>query len=359
MVVLDLQIALLIALFLLAGLLYLLATAVAHQRARQSSPFALLQNSPNLLSQLDNAPYGLLLLDGRNHIHYQNQLAHNWLTPAAQQTLWPDLAAPDGRLHTLTLPNDQTISWWVCPLSEGALVVLADRTSQRQLEKSTQLFLSSLSHELRTPLTAILAHVEVLRTSDLPPAVHDNSLHQINRETNRIARLVQDLLTFSRLQSSSEPELRPIDLTLLVEAVISDIILIAEEKEIALSWQADGHIPPVLADADRLRQVLLNLLDNAVKYGRSGDQITICLHPHPQGIELRVQDSGPGIPAPDLPHVTEPLYRGRSHSPTSGSGLGLAIAAEIVRQHGSTLTIISHTKGEQTGTTVQFVLPVA
>jgi signal transduction histidine kinase len=170
-----------------------------------------------------------------------------------------------------------------------------------------------------------------------------------------MARLVQDLLKLSRLETAGPLEARPIDLTVLVESVVSDFILIAEEKEMLLSLQAESGLPHVLADPDRLRQVFINILDNAVKYGRAGDKITIQLATLPHHVAVTVQDSGPGIPPQHLPQIITPLYRARTDVP--GSGLGLSIAAEIVRQHGDTLVISSRTEGE-TGTAVTFQLPV-
>ncbi|HRQ38762.1 MAG TPA: ATP-binding protein [Chloroflexota bacterium] len=357
MIVLDLKPVLFIALLLLGLFVGGMITAVTRYRRQKQTGLNVIA-SPNLNQQLDTAPFGLLIFDHKQTILYQNQMAGRLLTGEALSVLLRDVALIDGRTlaHTrlLTLPEDQTLSWWLCPLEHGALVWLEDLSAQRRLEKSTQLFLNSLSHELRTPLTAVLAHIELLRAPDLPDAIRENSLNQIHQETNRMARLVQDLLTLSRLESAGPPEIRPIDLALLVESVVSDFILIAEEKEILLSLQVESALPPVLADPDRLRQVFINVLDNAVKYGRAGDKITIQLSHVPPHVSVLVQDSGPGIPAHHVPQIATPLYRARTDVP--GSGLGLSIAAEIVRQHGGDLQISSSTEGE-TGTAVTFRLP--
>ncbi len=357
MIVLDLKLVLIALVLLLGVVLYVGATAVARRRQKQS-PLALLgDDAAALRQQLDTAPYGLLLLNGRNEINYQNPKAQTLLTAEVKTELEKDIQTGDGRTRTLNLPDDKTVSWWLCPLDAGTLVIMEDLSQQRRLEKSAQTFLGGLSHELRTPLTAVLAHIEVLRSPDLPPNVYDNSLNQIQQETNRIARLVQNLLTLSRLEASTNVELRPVDLTILVEAAISEVILVAEEKEISLSLQADNALPRVLADGDRLKQVLLNLLDNAVKYGRGGDNINVQLTKDGDNVQVIIQDSGPGIPAKDLPHITERLYRARND--VEGSGLGLAIVAEILRQHGSELTITSQTEGDETGTAVTFRLEAA
>lgn len=358
MIVLDLKLVLIVLLVLLGVVLYFGVTAVSRRRQQKQSPLTLLSHNPtDLRQQLDAAPYGLLLFNGRQQISYQNPAAHALLSAEVKTELEKDMQTGNGRTRTLNLPDDKAVSWWLCPLQAGTLVIMEDLSQQRRLEKSAHTFLGSLSHELRTPLTAVLAHIEVLRSPDLPQTVHDNSLNQIQQETTRISRLVQNLLTLSRLEASTDLTVRPLNVTILVESVISDLILGAEEKEMGLSLQADNDLPRVLVDEDRLKQVFLNLLDNALKYGRAGDKIDVQLTSGANEVDVSIQDSGPGIPAKDLPHVTEQLYRVRTD--VEGSGLGLAIVAEILRQHGSQLTITSQTEGAETGTAVTFNLPIA
>ena len=362
MLVLNLRLVLFILLLLVAALIYLIITAVSRQR-HTSRPLLTVKNEMAVRQQLNLAPFGLLLLSASQEIVYGNRTGEALLTPEWATDLRRDAAAlqttgtPSGQLHTLTLPNDKAVSWWLAQVGDQTLAVVQDLSQQRQLERASQLFLSSLSHELRTPLTAVLAHIEVMRTPDLPQTVRDNSLSQIHRETNRISRLVQNLLTLSRLETAVALNTRPVDLLLITEEVMADIILAAEARGIQLSLQAEAALPRVLADPDRLKQVLINVLDNGVKYGRSGDRIEVQLALADGGVQTTIQDSGPGIPAAQLPHVTDKLYRGRTD--VEGSGLGLAIVAEILRQHGSQLQIDSETEEAKSGTTVWFVLPVA
>lgn len=362
MIVLNLKLFLFIGLLLVGAVIYgALGAYLQHRRQKQTGLAVF--TSANLRQQLDAAPFGLVIFNRQMTTTYQNQTASRLLTGESQAALLREVAEANGRLpghaathtRTLNLPEDQAIRWWLCPLENGLLVWVDDLSAQQRLEKSTRLFLNSLSHELRTPLTAVLAHIELLRAPDLPRAIRENSLNQIQQETNRMARLVQDLLTLSRLETAGALEARPIDLAVLVESVVSDFILIAEEKEMFLYLQAESGLPHVLADPDRLRQVFINILDNAVKYGRAGDKITVQLSALPHHVAVTVQDSGPGIPPPHLPQIITPLYRARTDVP--GSGLGLSIAAEIVRQHGDKLAISSYTEGE-TGTAVTFQLPI-
>ncbi len=121
--------------------------------------------------------------------------------------------------------------------------------------------------------------------------------------------------------------------------------------------QAQTPLPLVVGQEDRLLQVFLNLLDNAVKYSRPGDRAVVSLAQTEGGVECVVRDTGPGIPAEHVPHVTRRFYRAAPQK-IEGSGLGLALVEEILRRHQSHLEIESHTEGEETGTRVRFVLPV-
>ena len=267
MLVLNLQLVLFVLLLLVAALLYLVITAVSRQR-QTTRPLLAVEDATAVRQQLDLAPFGLLLLNHAQEVVYGNRTGEALLTPEWAGDLRQAAAGlqatgkSSGQLHSLTLPNDKAVSWWLAQVGDQTLAVVQDLSQQRQLERASQLFLSSLSHELRTPLTAVLAHIEVMRTPDLPQTVHDSSLNQIHRETNRISRLVQNLLMLSRLETTVSLSTRPIDLLLITEEVMADIILAAEERGIQLSLQAEAALPRVLADPDRLKQVLINLLDN-------------------------------------------------------------------------------------------------
>jgi two-component system phosphate regulon sensor histidine kinase PhoR len=165
------------------------------------------------------------------------------------------------------------------------------------------------------------------------------------------------MLELGRLETATEIERRAVNLLALVEQAVACTAPQAEERKITISLQADAPLSPVVGDADRLMQVFLNLLDNAVKYSRPGDRTFVSLRQVEQGVECSVRDSGPGIPAEHLPHVTRRFYRAAPQA-VEGSGLGLALVEEILRRHDSRLEIESRTEGEDTGTCVRFVLPV-
>jgi two-component system phosphate regulon sensor histidine kinase PhoR len=372
MIVFDLKQVILGGLLILAGTALL---AIVLDRRHTSDPLSARtrMDGTELRRALEAAPLGVVLLDGRQQCLYANAYAGRLLkvepnsvelpaTPWRDQFL-QDVAAAgrdamSGTQHRIfTSPGGEVLSWWICTLANGAWAWLSDLTRQSHLEKSSAIFLGSLSHELKTPLAAILAHAELLSTADLPEPVRQTSLSFIHQETQRIIRLAQGLLELSRLETTPQFDLRPVDLLLVAEAAVAEVILQAEAQGIPLSLEADPALPRVLGDPDRLKQVFLNLLDNAVKYCRTGDQVQVRLQKQPGGVFSIVQDSGPGIPPEHLPQVTQRLYRARTD--VAGSGLGLNITEEILRIHQSGLEIISEHGGGRTGTTVRFLLPAA
>lgn len=328
---------------------------------------------PGQLSHyFDAAPIGLLLLDGQLRPLYANIYSQNLFSLTAQHPLpvqeaWVATLAEDvraaqatnARTHyrLLTLPNDQAVTWWICVLPELTLLLVTDVTGQYQLQKKAQTFLSNLSHELRTPLTAILAHLDAAQNAQLDEAVKQHSLQIAQQEMRRLSRLVQNMLQLSRLEMREESEKQPLNLLLLVESVISQVYPTAEARNLAITLNAATPLPQVLGDGDQLQQLLLNLLDNSIKYCRPGDQIELRLQPEGKGVRVTLVDTGPGIPPEHLPRISERFYRVNRQVP--GSGLGLAIAAEILRHHQSTLEISSQSEGEETYTAVSFLLALA
>lgn len=315
---------------------------------------------------LDRLPFGVIVVNAEGEVVLANHPARQML-----QKHCPEAAAQPGALlqqlgilAQSAIPRSGRLSqplplrWWCYPLNEQhMLVVLADDTEQQHTLRRQQTFIGQLSHELRTPLTGLLTHIEILRSPQTSEVVRQESLATIQRETQRLARLVRDMLELYRLEVANDLPLEPTNLVLVAEDAIASVILRAEEHERWLSFAADAALPPVLAQPDRLKQVFVNLLDNAIKYGRPGDTISVRLEAQSIGVLCVVEDSGPGIAASDLPRVTERLYRGRTDS--EGSGMGLALVSEILRHHHTTLEITSTTEGPATGTTCRWMLPYA
>ncbi len=222
-------------------------------------------------------------------------------------------------------------------------------------EKVKNDFISSVSHELRTPLTAIRGWGETLLNSGEPDRdTFRKGMRVIMEETERLSSMVEELLDFSRMQSGRlVMEKERLDAV----AELSDAVLIfterARQENKALEYQEPEFFAPVLGDHNRLRQVFINILDNALKYSDSGDTITVLPRLAEGAFLVTVSDTGCGISEEDLPMVKTRFYKG--HTTRRGSGIGLAVADEIIRMHGGTLTLDSV---KDKGTTVSITLPL-
>ena len=172
-----------------------------------------------------------------------------------------------------------------------------------------------------------------------------------------MSRLSNALLDLSRLQVTGQIERRPVDLLPLVQEIVAQMRPRAQEKGVDLAFESDAPLELVIGDAGRLKQVFLNLLDNALKYVRAGDRVGVSLRQGQNVVLCTVLDNGPGIPAQHLPHITKRFYRGVPEG-SGGSGLGLALVKEILRHLQSDLLIESKAQGDQTGTCVRFELSI-
>ena len=227
----------------------------------------------------------------------------------------------------------------------GSILVFHDLTRIKQLENTRQEFVANVSHELRTPLSLIKGFVETLIDGAKDdPAVATRFLQTIDKHADRLTFLIEDLLTISRIESGQIVlNLQPTVLRAVAERVIDDLQSRAGERRVRL----DNSVPDNLcakADADRLQQVLFNLVDNAIKYGKPEGAVVIGGRQIDSGhAELWVQDDGPGIPPEAIERVFERFYRvdkARSRD-QGGTGLGLAIVKHIVQSHGGEVWVKS------------------
>jgi len=240
----------------------------------------------------------------------------------------------------------------------GAIAVFHDITRLKGLEKIRQDFVANVSHELRTPLTTIKGYVETLLEGALKEEVASQFVQVIKRHTDRLTKIVEDLLMLSKIESKEfQLKMEVISLRDLIDDVIDFVKEPAEKKKISISQSA---IPPSLAvEADRnyLEQISINLLDNAIKYTPEGGRITISVIEKDQReVLVSVQDTGIGIPKEDLPRIFERFYRvdkGRSQE-LGGTGLGLSIVKHLVQAHGGKVWVDSQ-PGK--GSTFYFTLP--
>ena len=231
---------------------------------------------------------------------------------------------------------------------------------QRTLQARTDL-VSNVSHELRTPLTAIKGLVETLRDGAVDDlSARDKFLASIEGETDRLIRLVNDLLTLSRADSQALALDREwFDVAGLARACADQLAPSADAQRVSLI--VDGPATLVHADHDRICQVLVNLLDNAIRYSPPGENVRVSIVSAPDSVTVSVQDRGPGISAADQARVFERFYRAdrsrvRDARGSAGAGLGLAIAQALVQAHGGQITLESP---PDQGTTVRFTLPAA
>jgi two-component system phosphate regulon sensor histidine kinase PhoR len=248
--------------------------------------------------------------------------------------------------------------------ASGSILVFHDITEIQRLETVRSDFVANVSHELRTPLTAIRGYVETLLHN--PPAEAADAkqfLTIIARHSERLSRLTEDLLILSDLESGARKmTFKPVEAGHLIQRVLEVFWDRAEKKNVTLSYSVPADLPLIFGDSDRLQQLFINLVDNAVKYTPAGGSVTISgrhvdSEAHAE-VEIAVIDTGAGISEKDLPRLTERFYRvdkARSRE-LGGTGLGLAIVKHIVQAHGGELNIESVLSK---GTTVRVFLPAA
>lgn len=218
----------------------------------------------------------------------------------------------------------------------GAVLVLHDLTEVRRLEAVRRDFVANVSHELKTPLTSISGYAETLAEGDVDDATRQRFLGTILVNARRMQRLVDDLLDLSRIESGRwTPHVEPVEFAPLAQDALMLFADRAAARGVTLAVEAAPEVGVLHADADALRQVLVNLVDNAMRYVPDGGHVTIRAAREASGIAVRVVDDGSGIPAEHLPRIFERFYRvdaSRSRE-EGGTGLGLAIVRHIVEAH--------------------------
>jgi two-component system phosphate regulon sensor histidine kinase PhoR len=242
--------------------------------------------------------------------------------------------------------------------ASGAVLVLHEITDLRRLERVRQDFVANVSHEFRTPLTAIQGFAETLLGGALDDPAHRSRFVEIIRDhATRLARLTEDLLELSRIEAGQlKLELRPVSVPQLVNSCIETTQLTAGSKQLTLKGELPADLPAVQGDANRLQQVLQNLLDNAVQYTPPGGAISAEAACANGEVVVTVADTGIGIPQSDQSRIFERFYRvdaARSRE-AGGTGLGLSIARHIVEAHGGRIWVDS-TVGE--GSRFHFSIP--
>lgn len=340
------------------------ATA-SHLRLRLGE---LSQEKARLEAILTNMADGVLLIDHRKKIVLMNPAAERMLgipmTEALQRDHLEvthhfdldellDRVLKTGEVGMLEIkrarPQPMVMEARLAPAGpeheRGALLVMRDITRSRQLEQMRTEFVANVTHELRTPLTAIRGFAETLLEGALEePETAQHFVGIIKRESEHLGLLIEDLLDLSRIESGKMKVKREmIHLPQVVGDAVSRLATKAEAGSIQLVLDLPEGLPPVPGDAERLIQVLTNLVDNALKYTPAGGSVTIAAHESGPVVRVSVTDTGVGIPKADLPRIFERFYRvdkARTRT-TGGTGLGLAIVKHIVEAHGGTIQVES------------------
>lgn len=309
-------------------------------------------------SALAGMPFGVLILDAVGRRTFANPTADTLLRqmdPSQLARARESAARGLQQLWIVRGAEGATVQAQALPLGGGAdvLVTLRDITPQQRAEAGYRQLMRQLSHELMTPLTAIQGHLAYLDAEDDPE--RQRSVQVLRDEVERLTRLTSNLLLLSRLESEQPLQLRPTNLGAVAEEVVLALMERADARGITLNLHATPRLPRPAVDRDAWKQVFLNLVDNAVKYGREGGRVDVTLQEEDGVLGIAVADDGPGIAPDDLPHLFTEMFRAEAHRRVSGTGLGLTIVRRIVERHGGRITCASEAGR---GTTFHISLPV-
>lgn len=281
--------------------------------------------------QMINTAGDRLLSQEPLHDHELSELVRKVLSTGTRASMQIELDTPK------RVPLDV----YVTPLSDGALVVMHDLTEIMKTDSVRRDFVANVSHELRTPLASIKAMAEtiVLRGSKHPEAAEEFA-RKIMDEADRLTAISDDLLDLARIEANRPLRMEEFALLEVVQAVISDLQSRADSKAIEVSVDVAENLL-ITADRDAIYQILVNLVDNAIRYTRPGGSVTVSAEGNEAGVSISVADTGIGIPEDEQARIFERFYRvdkGRSRE-SGGTGLGLSIVKHLVEAHGGKITV--------------------
>jgi len=278
--------------------------------------------------------------------HEVDELPKLCLRTAQTQAVQYESSVSKSFLRVIAIPIART----------GVLLLFQDLTELRSLQTTRRELIGNISHEFRTPLAGIKAMAETLSGAAIDDkAAARDFLTRIDGEVDRLTQLVEELTELSRIETGkAELKKEPVDLNKLVEEVIAQLSPQAERQQLSVSREFAANLPSVPADKDRVRQVITNLVHNAIKFTPAGGRITITSRALEGSVVVHIADTGIGIPREDLPRVFERFYKGDKARAGEGTGMGLAIAKHVVEAHGGTIWVRSE---EGKGSTFAFSLP--
>ncbi len=260
------------------------------------------------------------------------------------------------RRTEITLADDRVYNAHLTPIEGvGYAIVLNDITQLKELDRLKSEFVSTVSHDLRSPLTTILGYVDLIERAGPVTDQQKTFIRRIQNSVGSITTLISDLLDLGKIESGIDSQKEPVQFNAIARTALEGIRSRAEAKQIRLDVSLDENIPALNGNPVRLRQMISNLLDNAVKYTPEGGTISFSTQREEGQALLQVSDSGIGIPPNELPYVFNKFYRASNVQNTVGTGLGLSIVKSIAEIHGGRVWVDS-TGGRETKFTV--VLPI-
>ncbi len=326
---------------------------------------------------LETLPDGVILTDARGGVLHSNRAAQNIfgfegsavkgkplieviINHEIENVLKQCLATGAKKIVQLDTTGGKFLRVVAAPFRSqpsGALLLFQDLTEMRSLQNLRRQFVGNVSHELRTPLAGIKAVVETLQDGAIDDrTVAMDFLNRINGEVDNLTQMVNELIELSRLETGKVLlNLQQLDLNFLIREIVDYLGPQAKRKNIALNCVLKEDLPSVAADRERIRQVVTNLMHNAVKFTPEGGNITLTTRVENGKARVEVADTGIGISGEDLPHIFERFFKADRSRSGEGSGLGLAIARHIVQAHGGEIQVQSE---EGKGSVFSFNLPL-
>ncbi len=286
-------------------------------------------------------------------------LAKSISRPILQMNKAAKALVQGGKTEQVSYQGDDELGTLVNVFNRSIREIQTTLVQQQKLEDQRREFVANVSHEFRAPVTSLQGFLELMQDGVIPEEEQPKYFSLMLKDIGRLNRLVSDLLDLARFQAG-QAKIKPValDPDLLISEVVTKLTPRASEKNISLLTEFPRALSPVLADGDRLEQILLNLVDNALRFTPVDGWIKICIDQGEKETRFSVVDSGIGIPPQDLPYVFERFYKvDKARTPEKGgTGLGLAIVKELVLAHGGKINVESKPGA---GTVFSFTLPKA